>query len=306
MEKFLVTGGAGFIGSHIVKRLIEKQCQITVVDNLSTGTLKNLEGMLDSIEFIEGDLTDMELVKRVVSGKTHIIHQAAIPSVSQSIQDPIGSNDSIIKTTLNLLYAAANEKSVKRFVQASSSAVYGNMSIIPQREEMQCEPLSPYGVAKYTQELYGKVFSNIYGLEVVSLRYFNVYGDKQKVSSIDSAVIPVFLEKMKNGERPIINGDGMISRDFVSVEDVANANILACHMPWCQESQVLNIGSGVSTTLFELMDIINKILKCNIEPIIGERREGDIQDSLADISKAEKYLHYHSQINLEEGLSKLI
>lgn len=306
MAKYLVTGGAGFIGSNIVERLISDGYKVRVVDNLSTGKSENIEAYQDKIEFILGDLTDFSTAQKAVDGVDYIIHQAAIPSVPRSIANPIATNESIVTATVNLFKAAVEAKTVKRIVQAASSSAYGDTPTLPKQEDMIPNPLSPYAVAKLTQEYYGKAFYNVYGLEVLSLRYFNVFGPKQDPNSFYSAVIPKFISLMLQGKQPTINGDGLTSRDFTYIDNVVDANLLACICPWPGTSEVMNIGFGERITLNELVANINKILNTDIHSIYNETRVGDVKHSLADISKAKRIIGYSPKVGVKEGLEKLI
>jgi len=305
LSKYLVTGGAGFIGSNMVKKLLEKGETVRVLDNLSTGKIKNLKPDLDKIEFIEGDFTDLEIAKKAVKGIDYVLHQGAIPSVPRSIDDPIKTNDSNILGTLNLLIAS-RDSGVKRFVYASSSSAYGDSPIMPKIESMKVAPKSPYAIQKLAAEQYCQIFHQIYGLETVCLRYFNVFGPNQDPESIYSAVIPLFIKRMIKGESPIIYGDGETSRDFTYVDNNIEANLKACGAPKECAGEVINIACGDEISLNELVEKINKLLKTNIKPVYEEERKGDIKHSLADISKAEKLLGYKPIVNFDDGLGKTI
>jgi UDP-glucose 4-epimerase len=306
MNKYLVTGGAGFIGSHVVKQLIQKGEFVRVVDNLSSGKISNLQNYMDKIDFINGDITNYETAVQSVTGMEYVIHQAALPSVTMSIEMPVHTNNNIVTGTVNILDAAVKSKSVKRVVQASSSAIYGDLEELPKHEKMLPSPISPYGAAKLTQEFYGKAFYRSYGLEVISLRYFNVFGENQPDNTDYSAVIPKFIKYIKENRRPIIYGDGLNSRDFVHVKNIVNANILACHAKWNRNETVINIGTGKSTTLNKLVDAINKVLETNVMPIYEKERAGDIKHSVSSINNAKEVLNYSVELSFEEGLRKLI
>lgn len=306
MVKYLVTGGAGFIGSNIVKKLLELGYSVKVVDNLSTGKLKNIKEFINDIEFTCGDLADYKVAKKAVKDIDYVIHQAAIPSVPKSIEDPVGTNESMVTATVNLLKAAVESKTVKRVVQAASSSAYGDIPTLPLREDMTPKPLSPYAVSKLTQEYYGKAFYYVYGLEVISLRYFNVFGPKQDPFSFYSAVVPKFLSMIMEGKPPIIYGDGHTSRDFVYIDNVVQANLLACNFKWRGSPEVINIGCGERISLNELIAMLNKILKTNITPVYESERVGDIKHSLADVNKAKELLGYQVKVDVYEGLSKLV
>lgn len=302
---YLVTGGAGFIGSHIVERLLEEGFKIRVVDNLSTGRFSNIKPFIDKIEFILGDLSDYKIAEQAVDGVDYIFHQAAVPSVPRSVRDPIRTNKSIVTATLNL-FEAARKAGVKRIVQASSSSVYGNSEKLPKLETMPANPISPYAIAKYAQETYGRIFSNLYDMSIVSLRYFNVFGPRQDPYSEYSAVIPKFISLMLKDKRPTIYGDGRTTRDFTYVENVVNANLLACQTDKPVDGEFMNVACGERISLLELVEIINDVLGKNIEPLFAEERPGDVKHSLADISKAKKLIDYEPKTNAKDGIRKTI
>ncbi|MFC2113902.1 SDR family oxidoreductase [Bacteroidota bacterium] len=304
--KYLVTGGSGFIGSNIVAQLLRGNEQIRVLDNFSTGRRPNLNEFINNpnLEIIEGDLRSFHIVRQAAEGVDYVLHQGALPSVPRSINDPITSNDVNILGTLNIL-EAAKEFGVKRVVFASSSSVYGNNPTLPKEESMPVLPLSPYAVTKYASERYCQVFYQIYGLETVALRYFNVFGPKQDPTSQYSAVIPKFIKLIMKDEEPVIYGDGMQSRDFTFVQNNINANLLACTAPNAA-GEVFNIACGERYTLIDLVNGINKILGKNIEPKFLENRAGDVLHSLADISKAKSVLNYKVEVDFYQGLEKTI
>ncbi len=302
--KYLVTGGAGFIGSNIVDRLVSAGEEVRVLDDFSTGKRENIEHNLDKIEFIEGSITDFEVVKEAVEGIDYVLHQAALPSVPRSVADPITSNRANIDGTLNVL-VAARDAGVKRVVFAASSSAYGDTPRLPKSEDMPPNPLSPYALTKLAGEQYCTIFYKIYGLETVSLRYFNVFGPRQDPSSQYAAVVPKFIEKMLAGEKPIIYGDGHQTRDFTYVSNNVEANLLACTAPNVG-GEVINIACGESYSLLELVNCINKILGTSIEPIFEPERPGDVKHSLADITKAEKLLGFKPLVGFEEGLKAVI
>lgn len=304
--KYLVTGGAGFIGSNIVEKLLSLGHSVRVVDNLSTGKFENIEKFIHDIEFICGDLADPRIAQKAVAGIDYISHQAAIPSVPRSIADPITSNESMVSATVSLFKAAVDEKTVKRIVQAASSSAYGDTPTLPKKEDMNPNPLSPYAVAKLTQEYYAKAFYNVYGLEILSLRYFNVFGPKQDPYSLYSAVIPKFIDIMTGGKQPVIYGDGLTSRDFTYIDNVVDANLNALTCQWPGDAEVINIGCGEKITLNELVDMLNKILGISIKPVYEAERVGDVKHSLADITKAEAVIGYRSKVGVYEGLEKLV
>jgi len=301
-ERYLVTGGAGFIGANIVEELVNKGKEVRVIDNLSTGKFENIEPFLGKIQFIQGDLRYLNTVSEVIQGIDYVIHQAALPSVPRSVETPIESNDNNTNGTLNVLYSA-KQAGVKRVVYAASSSAYGESPTLPKVETMNPDPLSPYAVNKLIGEYYCSVFSHVYGLETVTLRYFNVFGPKQDPNSYYSAVIPKFIKALLEGKSPTIFGDGKQSRDFCYVENVVNANILACTAPEAV-GQVINIACGERITLNELYRSLCQILGISISANYGEPRPGDIKHSLADIEKAQKLLNYQVLVRVHEGLEK--
>jgi UDP-glucose 4-epimerase len=305
MARYLVTGGAGFIGSHIVEELLKRGEKVRIIDNLSTGKIDNIKDFLSEVEFLEGDLKDINKVREAVEGVDYVLHQAAIPSVPRSIIDPISSNSANVDGTLNLLFAA-KEAGVKRVVIASSSSVYGDSQILPKSEEFTPNPISPYAVTKLVKELYARVFYQIYGLETVSLRYFNVFGPRQDPTSQYAAVIPRFITKMLKGESPVIFGDGEQSRDFTYVKNVVEANILASISDKVGHGEVINIACGESITLNQLVNRINEILGTNIRPIYTEPRPGDVRRSLASINRAKELLGYTVKVSFLDGLKETI
>jgi len=305
MANFLVTGGAGFIGSHIVKELISRGESVKVIDNLETGKILNIKNLLDKIEFYNLDIRDLNAIDKLVEDIDYILHQAAIPSVQRSIVDPYKTNSVNVNGTLNILILASKYK-VKRVVLASSSSVYGNVNILPKKENLYPRPLSPYAVSKLATEYYAKVFYEIYGLETVILRYFNVFGPKQDPNSQYAAVIPKFIKKMLNDEKPEIYGDGEQSRDFTYVENIVNANILAVYSNKVGHGEIINIACGNRITLNQLVESINEILGKNIKPIYREPRPGDVKHSQASIKKAIDLLDYQVKTPFYEGLIKTI
>lgn len=304
--KYLVTGGAGFIGSNIVAELLERGEKVRVLDNFSTGKRENLNPFLSNpnFELIEGDLRSFHIVREAVQNITFVLHQGALPSVPRSIKDPLTSNNVNILGTLNVL-EAAKEFGVKRVVYASSSSVYGDSEILPKVESMSINPLSPYALSKYAAERYCQIYNNLYGLESVCLRYFNVFGPNQDPTSQYSAVIPKFIKLIKNEVSPTIYGDGLQSRDFTYVSNNVEANILACTVENV-EGHIFNIACGKRYTLLDLVKLINKILKKNIKPKFDSKRPGDVLHSLAGIDKAKQLLQYKVFVDFEDGLKKLI
>ena len=302
MARYLVTGGAGFVGSHIVERLVGRGEDVAVLDNLSTGNMGNLAPVRDRIEFREADLRDLDAVRSACHGTDYVLHQGALPSVARSVEDPISSNGVNASGTLNVL-VAAREAGVRRVVYASSSSAYGDTPTLPKREDMPANPLSPYAVSKYTGELYCQVFARLYGMETVALRYFNVFGPRQDPTSQYAAVIPKFIIAMQRGEPPLVFGDGEQSRDFTYVANVVEANLLACQAPGAV-GRVINIACGERVTLNELIGLMHRILGAHTPPAYGPPRAGDIKHSLADIACARELLGYRVVIALEEGLRR--
>jgi len=303
-SRFLVTGGAGFIGSNIVERLVNEGYEVRVLDNFSTGRRENIVHLLDKIELIEGDIVDLETCKRAVQGVDFVLHQAALPSVQQSIEDPLSTFQVNAQGTLNLLWAS-KEAGVKRFVYASSSAVYGDDPNIPNKEDILTVPNCPYGTSKLIGENLCRTFNKAYGLPTVSLRYFNVYGPRQALEGEYSAVIPAFITSLLQGGRPNIYGDGEQTRDFVFVEDVVKANLLACFKKGI-EGEVFNVACGEATSVNELLRILKELVGTDVEPIYAPPRPGEVRHSLADISKAKKMLGYQPRIDLREGLRRTL
>ena len=304
MRTFLVTGGAGFIGSHIAEALVERGDQVRVLDNLITGHLSNLDGFGDRIEFIEGDLVDADLVARTVEGVDCIFHEAALPSVPRSVEAPLETNAACVTGTVTLL-DAARRAGVRRVVYAGSSSAYGDQPNSSKRESDPAAPISPYGAAKLAAEYYCQAFSATYGLETVTIRYFNVFGPRQDPGSPYSAVIPLFIAAMLSGREPVIYGDGLQSRDFAFVANVVHANLLAADAPHVS-GRVFNAACGRSITLLELLDALNGLLGTDIRAVHEPPRPGDIRESMADITLARQLLGYEPQVDLQEGLRRSI
>jgi len=301
---YLVTGGAGFIGSNIVEYLVKKGEKVRVLDNFSSGRRGNIAHLLDKIEVVEGDVRDFWTVIQATKGVDFILHQAALPSVQRSVNNPLTSNEVNINGTLNLL-EAAKEYGIKRLVYASSSSVYGDTPTLPKIEDMPPKPLSPYAITKLAGEEYCQTFSRLYKLPVVCLRYFNVFGTRQDPTSQYSAVIPKFIHLLLDKKTPVINGDGEQSRDFTFVENVVQANLLACHSD-VSGGEVINIACGQSYTLNQLVTILNRIIGVNIKPDYADAKPGDVKHSLADISKAKKLLNYQPKVSFAQGLEKTV
>jgi UDP-glucose 4-epimerase len=300
MTSAVVTGGAGFIGSHLTEELLKRGYQVTVLDNLSTGKLSNIEHLVDDhrASFVNGSITDLSLLRGLFKGIDFVFHQAALSSVPRSIRDPMASNEANITGTLSVLVAAYENK-VRKVVCASSSSVYGDTPVLPKVETMSPNPRSPYSVTKLSGEHYCRVFGEVYGLETVSLRYFNVYGPRQDPDSPYAAVIPLFFKKVLAGEAPTIFGDGEQSRDFTFVKDVAQANVLAAES---KATGVFNIGSANRVTINQLFESIARLCgNATVKPVHVERRAGDVLHSLSDISRAGTF-GYRPKYSLEEGL----
>ncbi len=304
METYLVTGGAGFIGSHLVEGLVERGHPVRVLDNFLTGKEENLAHFLGDIELIRGDIRELSICQKAVKEVDYVLHLAALPSVPLSIEDPMLSNSINVAGTLNVLIASRDE-GVKRLVYASSSSVYGDDPCLPKKEGSEGNQLSPYAVNKLVGEKYCQVFSHVYGLSTVCLRYFNIFGPRQDPHSQYAAVVPKFITRLLNGEAPIIYGDGEQSRDFTYVSNVVDANLKASKTPNIS-GEVFNIGCGSQTTLNVLVEILSKIMKADIGPSHDKARLGDIRHSFADVSMAKKELHYSPQVQLEEGLARTV
>ncbi len=303
MAKYLVTGGAGFIGSHIVRRLVARGDEVTVLDSFLTSSRENLKDVADKIELIEGDIRDAKLVLDVMKGAQYCLHQAALPSVPRSVEDPATSNDINVNGTLNVLLAA-KEAGVERLVYASSSSVYGDSPALPKHEEMPTRPLSPYAITKLTGEFYAQAFHSLYGLPTVSLRYFNVFGPGQPPDSPYAAVVPIFIALMAADKPAVVHGDGEQSRDFCYVDNVVSANLLACSAPAEEAAgKIFNIACEERHTINELIAGLNDLLGKQIEPKHIAPREGDVRDSLADIALAKRHLGYEPGVQFAEGLS---
>jgi nucleoside-diphosphate-sugar epimerase len=305
-SEILVTGGAGFIGSHLVDRLLDEGSNVRVIDNLSTGEKKNLvqHQNKQSFQFIEGDIRNFNHVKKAVKGVDAVFHEAALVSVTNSVENPLLTNEVNITGTVNLLKACVDTK-VKRFIFASSCAVYGDSETLPKRENLIPMPLSPYAVSKLAAENYAKVFHRVYDLETVVLRYFNVYGTRQKYGPY-SGVISIFINNLLENKAPIIYGDGEQTRDFVNVKDVVEANILALTKKNVA-GEVFNISGGQVTSINALANSLQTIMgKPALEPVYAESRPGDIRNSYADISKARKNLGYEPMVKLDKGLTSLV
>lgn len=304
MNRYLVTGGAGFIGSHIAEELVKRGYSVRIVDNFLTGKEENIASFLDGVELIRGDIRDLKLCHEAIKDVDYVLHQAALPSVPRSVEDPLLTNAINIEGTLNVLLAS-RETSVKKVVFASSSSVYGDDEHLPKKEGLEGNPLSPYAVSKHAGEKYCQVFSEIYGLPTVSLRYFNVFGPRQDPFSEYAAVIPNFITRLLTDKAPIIHGDGEQSRDFTYVANVVEANLQAALVPDVS-GQVFNLGNGIRTTVNDLAKTLTELIKKDIEPKHEEERPGDVRHSFADISKAEALLDYTPRVSLKDGLLRTI
>jgi UDP-glucose 4-epimerase len=299
--KYIVTGGAGFIGSHIVEE-IAKSHEVIIIDNFSSGKLENMNRFPQSVDVIQGSITDLPFLSGVFEGADGIFHLAAIASVARSVDHPLATHETNITGTLNVLLAAQS-CGVRKVVFASSSAVYGDEPTLPKREEMLPVPLSPYAVSKLAGEYYCKVFSELFSVKTISLRYFNVFGSRQDPHSEYAAVIPKFITRLLDHQPPIIFGDGTQSRDFVYVKDVVRANILAMQS---SATGTFNIGSGKSIDLNTLARTVAEIMKAKIPPIYEKPRQGDIKDSVSDITAANEVFGYQTCYSLDEGLAETI
>ena len=303
MASYLVTGGAGFIGSHLAEELLRRGQRVRIVDSLITGKRKNLE-VLPAAEFIEGDLAQMAVADRVVAGMDYVLHQAAIPSVPRSVKDPLTSHQANVTASLNLLLAA-RDGGVKRLVYAGSSSAYGNQPTLPKHEDMPANPLSPYALQKLMVEQYCQMFMQLYGFEAVTTRYFNVFGPRQDPGSPYSGVISLFATALLDGRRPTIYGDGEQTRDFTYVANVVDGVLKACETPKAA-GQVVNIATGGRISLNELLRVMNGLIGSSIKPVYQDARAGDVKDSQADISKAKALIGYEPTIGLEEGLRRTL
>ncbi len=304
MDKFLVTGGAGFIGSNICTKLISQGCFVRVIDNLLTGKKSNLAAISDKIEFIEADMGNQDAARAAMKGIDVVLHHGALPSVPRSVDDPALTHRHCVDATFTLLLAARDAK-VKRFVYAASSSAYGDTPILPKVETMPVNPLSPYAAAKLMCEYYCSVFYKVYGLQTISLRYFNVFGPHQDPASQYAAAIPAFVTSILKDKPPTVYGDGEQSRDFTYVDNVVEANLLAARTKQTS-GEVVNIACGEAITVNAIIDMINKIVGKNIKPTYVPPNKGDVKHSLADITIAKKLLGFKPVVSFKEGLAKAI
>ena len=303
MPSYLVTGGAGFIGSHLTEELVRRGHAVRVVDSLVTGKRRNLDHVPD-VEFVEGDLADLSVAERAVRGMDYVLHQAAIPSVPRSVNDPLTSHRANLDATLNTL-VAARDAGVKRLVFAGSSSEYGNTATLPKREDMPANPLSPYALQKHAAVQYCQMFTRLYGFETVSIRYFNVFGPRQDPGSPYSGVISLFATALLAGKQPTIYGDGEQTRDFTYVANVVDGVLRACAPPKAA-GEVINVAAGSRVSLNELLRVMNRIVGTNLQAIHEEVRQGDVKDSQADITKARTLLGYAPTVSFEEGLKRTL
>ncbi|HET9480206.1 MAG TPA: SDR family oxidoreductase [Candidatus Polarisedimenticolia bacterium] len=308
MSLDLVTGGAGFIGSHITERLLSEGRHVRVLDDFSSGRRENLDLAVEAaqqgrLEVIPGSITDVDLVRRAVAGADHVFHQAAIPSVPRSVGDPAASNHANVTGTLTLLIAA-RDAGVKRFIYASSSSVYGESPTLPKVESMHPAPLSPYAISKLAGELYAKAFHGLYGLPTIGLRYFNIFGPRQDPASEYAAVVPRFITAIARGQSPTVFGDGEQTRDFTYISNAVDANLAARDCGPAAFGGSYNVACGRRVSLLELIHLLNGALGATVKPVHAEARPGDVKHSLADIQAAREKLGYSPAVGLEEGLAR--
>lgn len=301
---YLVTGGAGFIGSHITERLVREGHNVRVLDNFSSGHEANLESFRSAVELIRGDIRDVRLVNEATRGVEVVFHEAALGSVPRSVADPVTTHEVNITGTLNVLLAA-RDAGVKRVVYASSSSVYGETPVLPKREDMTVQPLSPYALSKLAGEHYATVFKQVYGFEIVSLRYFNIFGPRQDPESQYAAVIPRFIAALLEGKAPVVYGDGLQSRDFTYVENVVNANLLAAEAEGFA-GHAFNVACGGRYSLLDLLAKLKEAIGSNVDPIHEAARAGDVRDSQASVEAAERGLGYRVSVGFEEGLRRTV
>ncbi len=304
IETYVVTGGAGFIGSHLVERLLQEGQQVRVVDNLSTGKQENL-AHLSGYEFYQVSITDKPALEKAFAGADYVLHQAALPSVPRSVEDPLETHEQCVTGTLNVLLAA-RDAGVRRVIYAASSSAYGDVDGNAKVETLPPSPISPYGVAKLAGEYYCQVFTRVYGLETVCLRYFNVFGPRQDPASKYAAVIPLFITAMIDDQRPVIYGDGHQSRDFTYIDNVVHGNLLAAKAPPVAAGQTMNMATGGHTSLLQLVSNLNRMLGADLPPIHAPERPGDIKHSSASIEKARQLLGYAPIVDFDTGLRRTL
>ena len=303
MAQYLVTGGAGFIGSHLSEELVRRGHRVRVADSLITGKRSNLSH-IPGVEFLEGDLADLEVARRAAEGCEYVLHQAAIPSVPRSVKDPLTSNRANVDGTLNVLLAS-RDAGVKRLVFAASSSAYGDTPTLPKHEKMPTNPLSPYALQKVIGEEYLRMFTRLYGLETVAIRYFNVFGPRQDPTSPYSGVISVFATALLENRSPTIYGDGNQTRDFTYVANVVDGVLRACEAPGAS-GEIVNVATGGRISLNQLFEEMRKLVGATVTPTYAEGRKGDVRDSQADITKARELLGYEPTVSFEEGLKKTV
>jgi nucleoside-diphosphate-sugar epimerase len=301
LANYLVTGGAGFIGSHISETLVKRGHRVRVADNFVTGYKRNIR---DGVEFLEGDCADPAFARRIVDGMDYVIHQAAIPSVPRSVEKPLESHRANVDGMLHMLIAS-REAGVKRLVFAGSSSVYGDTEVLPKVETMEPNPMTPYALQKLMSESYGQMFTRLYGFETVTTRYFNVFGPRQDPGSPYSGVISLFIKALSDGTQPVIYGDGEQTRDFTYVSNVVDGVLRAAETPGVG-GEVFNVATNSRISLNQLLEVLKKIFGSNVEPIYKEGRRGDVRDSQADITKAERLLGYKPTVSLEDGLRETV
>lgn len=305
MSKYMVTGGAGFIGSHLSRELVSRGHEVVVLDNLSTGREENIVDIINDIEFHKGTITDIDTVMKCCAGVDCVFHQAALPSVPRSVADPLTSNEENVGGTLRVFWGA-HQQGVRRVVFAASSSVYGDTEELPKHEKMQPRPMSPYAVNKRVGELYGAVFNNLYGLSTIGMRYFNVFGPRQDPNSQYAAVVPKFITAFLKGEPPVIHGDGMQSRDFTYIQNVVDANLAACAASSDAGGRSYNIALGGRISVKDLCLRIRELVGSDVDPRYDESRPGDVKHSQADVGLARKYLEYMGTVDLDEGLERTV
>jgi UDP-glucose 4-epimerase len=304
MPKYLITGGAGFIGSNLARKLVTQGADVVILDDFSTGKAENLDDVKDKVRVIEGDICDINVVRDATAGADYVLHHAAVVSVPRSVKDPLRTNEVNVDGTLNCLLAA-RDAGVKRFVFAASSSAYGDSEELPKREDMPPKPLSPYGVAKLVGEMYCKVFNDVYGLETVSLRYFNIFGPFQDPKSQYAAVVPIFITSLLAGKSPLVFGDGEQSRDFTFIDNAVQANLLAAKSVKAP-GNVINVACGARFTLNRLIHDLKDLLGSSVDAKYTEPRTGDIKHSLGDITAARDLLGYNPEVSFEEGLKRTV
>jgi UDP-glucose 4-epimerase len=304
MPKYLITGGAGFIGSNLARKLTAQGADVVILDNFSTGKVENLEDLKDKVRVVEGDICDIDVVRDATEGADYVLHHAAVVSVPRSVKDPLRTNEVNVDGTLNCLLAA-RDAGVERFVFAASSSAYGDSEELPKHEDMPSKPLSPYGVAKLVGEMYCKVFNDVYGLQTVSLRYFNIFGPFQDPASEYAAVVPIFITSLLAGKSPLVYGDGEQTRDFTFIDNAVQANLLALTSDKAPGS-VINVACGARFTLNRLIKDLKVLLGSSVDAEYTDPRTGDIKHSLGDITTARDLLGYEPEVSFEEGLKRTV